>query len=58
MKIAHHLVDDVIVSGFLEVNLPSPNGHIQATGLDARGWKQYRYHSKWRELRDQDNMST
>lgn len=33
---------------------PSPNGHIQATGLDARGRKQYRYHSKWRELRDQD----
>lgn len=23
---------------------PSPNGHIQATGLDARGRKQYRYH--------------
>lgn len=30
----------------------SPNGHIQATGLDARGRKQYRYHPKWRELRD------
>ena len=33
---------------------PSPNGHIQATGLDARGRKQYRYHPKWREIRDQD----
>ena len=33
---------------------PSPNGHIQATGVDARGRKQYRYHPKWRELRDQD----
>src|SRR6201996_9494207 len=33
---------------------PSPNGHIQATGLDARGRKQYRYHAKWRELRDQN----
>ena len=33
---------------------PSPNGHIQATGLDARGRKRYRYHPKWRELRDQD----
>ncbi len=31
---------------------PSANGHIQATGLDARGRKQYRYHTKWRELRD------
>src|ERR1700761_597255 len=33
---------------------PSANGHIQATGLDARGRKQYRYHAKWRELRDQN----
>ena len=31
----------------------SPNGHIQATGRDARGRKQYRYHSKWREVRDE-----
>jgi DNA topoisomerase-1 len=29
-----------------------PNGHIQATGRDARGRKQYRYHKKWREVRD------
>src|SRR5919107_3064362 len=27
---------------------PSANGHIQATGRDARGRKQYRYHPKWR----------
>ncbi|WP_376707755.1 hypothetical protein [Bradyrhizobium semiaridum] len=33
---------------------PSPKSHIQATGLDARGRKQYRYHAKWRELRDQN----
>src|ERR1700722_3412204 len=33
---------------------PSSNGHIQGTGLDARGRKQYRYHPKWREIRDQD----
>jgi DNA topoisomerase-1 len=33
---------------------PSANGHIQATGLDVRGRKQYRYHPKWRELRDQN----
>jgi DNA topoisomerase-1 len=31
---------------------PNPNGHIQATGRDARGRKQYRYHPKWREVRD------
>jgi DNA topoisomerase I len=32
---------------------PSPHGHIQATGRDARGRKQYRYHPKWREVRDE-----
>jgi DNA topoisomerase-1 len=31
---------------------PKPSGHIQATGRDARGRKQYRYHPKWREARD------
>jgi DNA topoisomerase-1 len=31
---------------------PSPRGHIQATGRDARGRKQYRYHQLWREVRD------
>jgi len=30
-----------------------PQGHLQATGRDARGRKQYRYHAQWRELRDQ-----
>jgi DNA topoisomerase I len=32
---------------------PSPRGHIQATGRDVRGRKQYRYHDRWREIRDQ-----
>src|SRR6187397_2335460 len=32
---------------------PSPNGHIQATGRDARQRKQYRYHQRWREVRDE-----
>jgi len=31
---------------------PSPNGHIQATGRDARERKQYLYHERWREIRD------
>jgi DNA topoisomerase-1 len=31
-----------------------PRGHLQATGRDARGRKQYRYHPRWREVRDQD----
>jgi DNA topoisomerase I len=30
-----------------------PNGHLQATGRDARGRKQYRYHPRWREVRDE-----
>jgi DNA topoisomerase I len=32
---------------------PQTNGHLQATGRDARGRKQYRYHPKWREVRDE-----
>lgn len=32
------------------------NGHLQATGRDARGRKQYRYHPQWRRLRDQDKF--
>jgi DNA topoisomerase I len=31
---------------------PDPNGHLQATGRDARGRKQYRYHADWRTHRD------
>jgi DNA topoisomerase I len=32
---------------------PDPAGHIQATGRDARGRKQYRYHTRWRIVRDE-----
>jgi len=32
---------------------PNPLGHLQATGRDARGRKQYRYHPRWREVRDE-----
>jgi DNA topoisomerase-1 len=32
---------------------PIPHGHIQATARDARGRKQYRYHPRWREVRDE-----
>ena len=32
---------------------PISNGHIQAVGRDARGRKQYRYHIRWREVRDE-----
>ncbi|MHC1767656.1 MAG: DNA topoisomerase IB [Verrucomicrobiia bacterium] len=32
---------------------PIPNGHLQATGHDIRGRKQYRYHPNWRSVRDE-----
>jgi DNA topoisomerase-1 len=32
---------------------PLDNGHLQVTGYDSRGRKQYRYHPRWRELRDE-----
>src|ERR687893_957425 len=35
---------------------PDPFGHIQATGTDARGRKQYLYHPRWRERRDQEKF--
>jgi DNA topoisomerase-1 len=31
----------------------SPNGHIQATGIDFKGRKQYRYHAAWSQLRNE-----
>ncbi|HET7809701.1 MAG TPA: hypothetical protein VFL16_03940 [Steroidobacteraceae bacterium] len=34
-----------------------PRGHLQATGRDARGRKQYRYHPEWREARDDHKHS-
>jgi DNA topoisomerase-1 len=35
---------------------PYPGGHIQATGMDAAGRKQYLYHPRWRELRDMEKF--
>jgi DNA topoisomerase-1 len=35
----------------------NPRGHLQATGRDARGRKQYRYHPDWRSARDGDKHS-
>ena len=31
---------------------PNPKGHLQASGRDSRGRKQYRYHPRWRSVRD------
>ena len=35
---------------------PDPRGHLQATGVDAAGRKQYRYHDAWRRRRDQEKF--
>jgi DNA topoisomerase-1 len=35
---------------------PWPNGHVQATGRDARGRKQHRYHARWRRARDESKF--
>jgi DNA topoisomerase-1 len=35
---------------------PAPNGHIQATGFDAKGRRQYLYHDVWRINRDRDKF--
>ena len=36
---------------------PRADGHIQATGRDARRRKQYRYHARWREVRDEQKFT-
>lgn len=36
---------------------PRANGHLQATGIDAKGRKQYRYHADWRALREDNKFS-
>ncbi|MGI8603499.1 MAG: DNA topoisomerase IB [Verrucomicrobiales bacterium] len=36
---------------------PAANGHLLATGRDARGRKQHRYHPKWREIRDETKFN-
>lgn len=36
---------------------PAEDGHLQATGYDARGRKQYRYHPRWREVRDENKYA-
>jgi DNA topoisomerase I len=35
---------------------PDPFGHLQATGVDAAGRKQYLYHARWRDLRDRQKF--
>jgi DNA topoisomerase-1 len=52
------IADIVIPPAWTDVWIsPIANGHIQATGRDARGRKQYRYHPRWREVRDEQKYS-
>ena len=57
------LTDDVDIARIRKLAIPPAyadvwicrdrNGHLQATGRDARGRKQYRYHHRWRVVRDE-----
>ncbi|WP_428310716.1 DNA topoisomerase IB [Hydrocarboniphaga sp.] len=54
--------DDDTIARIIQLAIPpaykdvwicaQPKGHLQATGIDARGRKQYRYHAQWRAARD------
>lgn len=58
--------DDAVIARIRRLVLPpawsevwinrDPRGHLQATGRDARGRKQYRYHDLWRTSRDQEKF--
>jgi DNA topoisomerase-1 len=53
-KVLQRIASLVIPPAWRDVWIcPHPLGHLQATGRDARGRKQYRYHPRWRELRDE-----
>ncbi len=55
--VLERIAELVIPPAWIDVWIcPYPMGHIQATGNDAAGRKQYRYHSKWRERRDQEKF--
>jgi DNA topoisomerase IB len=58
------ITDDEVVERIKALAIPpawedvwicsDPNGHIQATGVDAKGRRQYRYHDEWRAERDRE----
>jgi DNA topoisomerase IB len=58
------IADDEVVDRIKRLAIPpawedvwicsDPNGHIQATGVDAKGRRQYRYHDEWRAARDRE----
>ena len=56
-EVVSRITDLVIPPAWKDVWIsPDPFGHIQATGIDARGRKQYLYHPRWRERREQEKF--
>jgi len=63
---SHRLEDGATLDRIRALSLPpawtdvwicsDPNGHLQAVGTDAAGRRQYRYHDRWRERRDQEKF--
>jgi DNA topoisomerase-1 len=54
-KVLERIASLAIPPAYTEVWIsPDEQGHLQATGRDVRGRKQYRYHPRWREVRDQN----
>jgi DNA topoisomerase I len=52
-EVLHRIQELVIPPGWEDVWIcPYPGGHIQATGIDEKGRKQYLYHPRWRARRD------
>jgi DNA topoisomerase-1 len=64
----HRITDPEVLERISELSIPPawkdvwvcpyPMGHIQATGLDAAGRKQYIYHQRWRELQDEKKFNS
>jgi len=53
-KVLHRIAKLAIPPAWTDVWIcTKANGHLQATGRDARGRKQYRYHAEWRAVRDE-----
>ena len=55
--ILDHIKGLVIPPAWTDVWIsPYPNGHLQATGFDVKGRKQYRYHSRWSKVRNDNKF--
>jgi DNA topoisomerase IB len=65
-ELGHHIDDPAQLERIRELAItparadvwvcPDPFGHLQATGVDAAGRRQYLYHQRWRERRDREKF--